>query len=173
MGHIVEEYSDVTTRGFIAGGDYQYDSATTGTTNVTRTNTGTSAVKQSVQSVLGTDTDMIFVEGNHDSMGTDIATFGENDTDYYGVFVINEDNYESKPGSSTATAATAVALNTYLSTKQAANYQKPIFVVSHVPLHYSTRTAKEKDAMYSYMLFNVLNDYEDLNIIYLFGHDHA
>lgn len=173
MGNITDYYSDVTPVGFIAGGDYQYDSASSNnTTNTTRTNTGTNYVKQSVTKELG-NVDMVFVEGNHDSMGTDIAASGNNDTDYYGVFVINEDNYESKQSSSTNTAAIATQLNTYLAAKSAEGYTKPIFVVSHVPLHYSTRTAKEKDAQFAYRLFNVLNDYEDLNIFFIFGHDHA
>lgn len=160
---------------FFAGGDYMFDSDTS-YGGGTKTKNSITNIQNTVKTVLGNDTACTFVQGNHDATSTSAgyATFGAHDADEYGVFVINEDNYQSKPGSSSATSATATALDTYLSAKANAGYTKPVFVLSHVPLHYTVRTTADADATYAYMLYNVLAKYGDqLNIIFLFGHDHA
>ncbi len=67
--------------------------------------------------------------------------------------------------------ATANALKDYLDEKAEANYTKPIFIITHVPLHNSGRG----DNRYASYLVNVLNEagQKGLNIIYLFGHNHS
>ena len=70
---------------------------------------------------------------------------------------------------------TAQNLIEYMNGKLAARYDKPIFVVSHLPLHYSMRTKKDGDGQYVNYIFDVLNKAGEkgLNIFFLFGHDHS
>ena len=70
---------------------------------------------------------------------------------------------------------TAASLKTYLDAKVAERYQKPVFVVSHLPLHYSMRTYNDGDGKYANYIFNVLNEAgaSGQNIIFLYGHDHS
>ena len=52
--------------------------------------------------------------------------------------------------------------------------EKPIFVISHVPLHYSLRAREKGDAQYAKLIVDVLNEagQRGLNIIFLYGHNH-
>jgi hypothetical protein len=62
-------------------------------------------------------------------------------------------------------AADITALDNYLQTAP----NKPIFIVSHYPLHNFNRTEQRRDD-----LINVLNKYADkLQIIFLWGHNHT
>ena len=107
----------------------------------------------------------IYIRGNHDSGNSSsmIATTGAHDTDYYGVYAIGE-----KDGFGTTVANN---LKSYLDAKIAANDNKPIFVVTHKPLHKNSRN-DNTDAI---NVFNVLNNAGEagLNIIFLFGHNHS
>lgn len=55
------------------------------------------------------------------------------------------------------------------------DYNKPIFILSHLALNYSMRTYYDGDGQYARFIFDVLNDAgnKGLNIIYLFGHNHS
>ena len=65
-------------------------------------------------------------------------------------------------------------LGAYLAQKAASGFDKPVFVACHVPIHYNTRTASKGDAMYGDVIYKVLHQYgDDLNIIFLYGHNHA
>lgn len=136
---------------------------------------------------------MVFVQGNHDPIETvGLDNAGANDTEYYGVYVLHEDDFQWKQGDDVSdkvsnsgnnsdialdkTIATANALETYLLGKMKQKYEYPIFVASHVPLHYGYRTysTSNQDNIYSKYIFDVLNKYgETLNIIFLFGHNHS
>ena len=119
---------------------------------------------------------MVFIRGNHDLPGTaGLAASGANDKADYGVFVINESDYKWLGNDRAVVEKTAENLKNYLDNKIKAQYGKPIFVVSHLPLHYSMRTRKDGDGTYANLLFDVLNQAgeQGLNIIFLFGHDHS
>ncbi|MCQ2754957.1 MAG: hypothetical protein MJ231_07940 [bacterium] len=120
---------------------------------------------------------MHLIQGNHDYKTSLLANFGANDTEDYGVFVINEENFPSKQASLNAkniVLNTANALDSYLAKKTSEEYIKPIFIVSHVPLHFSTRTQEDSDNIYAKYIFDACNKYgEDLNLIFLYGHNHA
>lgn len=170
MSNIKSALGTATAYGFIGGGDYGYDRNLT----VTETNTGISNVKSAVTDVFGSDVNTIFVQGNHDDADSNVASSGANDTDYYGVFVLNEDDYSNGGGTESIVKSVASKLDTYLSAKKESGYDKPIFITSHVPLHYSCRTVSKGDAKYADTIFNVINKYgNDLNIIFLYGHNHA
>ena len=156
--------------GFLCSGDYDYE--------YNEGAQGLAALKGAVEKNYGTDVDMTFCQGNHDSVtpGTSgFALTGNNDTDNYGVFVLNEDDYMWHNDNETRVKETAAALKTYLDGKRRAKYTKPIFVISHLALNYSMRTYNDGDGKYAHYLFNVLNEAgaNGLNIIFMFGHNHS
>lgn len=165
--------------GFLFCGDYDYSTVN----DQTRTEAGITALKNAVTGTYSTLTDdrMVLVEGNHDAAGsTGLAASGANDptgdsAGKYGVFVINEDDYMWRNSDEATIRNTAANLKKYLDTKAADGFDKPIFVVSHLPLHYSMRTKNDGDGMYANYIFDVLNDAgaKGLNIIFLYGHDHS
>ncbi len=170
LKNIKATYDDIYA--FVAGGDYGFDS----NLNATRTQTGVNDVREVITSELGSDIKLTFVQGNHDSAISDFAPSGAYDTEYYGMFTINEDDYASKPTTASESAVKNVAdkLSAYLDAKAKAGYDRPVFICTHVPLHFSTRTAYEGDGMYGDTLFHAIQPYgDDLNIIFVFGHDHA
>lgn len=156
--------------GFLCCGDYDYE--------YVETEAGITALKNAVTSTYNTlaDDRMVFVQGNHDAATANgLATSGAHDADEYGVFVINEDDYMWNNSNEATIKNTAATLETYLDAKVAASYDKPIFVLSHLPLHYSMRTRNDGDGMYANYIFDVLNaaGANGLNIIFLYGHDHS
>lgn len=165
--------------GFLFCGDYDY--STVG--NKEKTEAGITALKNAVTGVYDTleddtsnDGKMIMVEGNHDHAdASGLAKSGAHDTDEYGVYVINEDDYMWRNSDAVTIQNTANALDNYLDSKIKEGYQKPVFVVSHLPLHYSMRTKNDGDGMYANYIFDVLDAAGEsgLNIIYLYGHDHS
>ena len=160
--------------GFLFCGDYDENSYD----NKSETEAGITALKNAVTGKYNTlpDGRMVFVQGNHDAAGsTGLAASGAHDADGYGVYVINEDDYMWRNSDLATIQKTASNLNTYLNKKIAETYQKPIFVVSHLPLHYSMRTHNDGDGKYANYIFNVLNEAgaSGLNIIFLYGHDHS
>ena len=134
-------------------------------------------LKNTVQDVFPTieDDKMIYVQGNHDGSDTKgLTKSGPNDTDHYGLFVIPEDNYMWYNAHELIIKTTATVLETYLKQKAESGYDKPVFVISHIPLHYCHRTASGGDGKFACYLVDALNKYSDkLNIIFLFGHNHS
>ncbi len=123
---------------------------------------------------------MIFAQGNHDHVDTvGLAKDGNNDpaSGKYGVFVINENQrMEFNDDSSyDDTLQAANDLKTYLNEKINSGWTKPIFVLNHIPLHWSNRTIKDGSGIHANLLVDVLNEggAKGLNIIYLFGHNHS
>ena len=176
MNQIKEDYG--TPYAALLGGDYDAGDVNT-TANHIR---DVDDVISSVFPNLSSD-NRIYIQGNHENFaglkvdGTNLMdTTGEHDTDYYGVYVINHDDFpwstSSNPKSSQKLVqATADALGTYLDTKMAAGYSEPIFVISHLPLHATTRG----DNYYAKLIFDELEAAGEagLNIIFLCGHNHS
>ena len=160
--------------GFLFCGDYDY--YTVGSTSSTEA--GISALKNAVTGTYSTlaDDRMVLVEGNHDAAAaTGLATSGAHDTTEYGVYVINEDDYMWRNSDEATIRNTASALKAYLDGKVSEGYGKPVFVLSHLPLHYTMRTYNDGDGKYANYIFDVLNEAgaSGLNIIFLYGHDHS
>ena len=123
---------------------------------------------------------MTFVQGNHDPANTiGLSKSGNNDpgSGDYGVYVIHEDQYLQYNWDYSLAAAqeTAAGLKQYLDEKADAGWTKPIFVLSHVGLHWGNRTIKEGSAIHGGLLVDVLNEAGNrgLNVIFLYGHDHS
>ena len=127
----------------------------------------------------------IFVQGNHDRIaGTaeGLSTSGAHDTDFYGVYVLNNNDYGWKPDSSSDRISgdpatiqqTAANMEAYFNAKISEGYDKPIFIAAHIPLHSSYRTRAHGENVYAKYIFDVINEAgKSLNIIYLFGHNHS
>ena len=175
---ISESYGGATgTFGFLFGGDYSYSSLyADGTTS------GQAALDAAVDSIYSDMDQQIYIQGNHDpddTVGDPLSTSGAHDTDAYGVYVINEKDYPwgyyHSSDMQSITKATAEALDSYLDAKVTEEYSKPVFVLSHLPLHYSVRTKNEGDGMYAKYLYDVLDEAGDagLNVIFLYGHNHS
>ena len=165
--------------GFLFAGDYSVNA--TKTSNVT-------ALKNTILNAgFGLEeNDLVLIQGNHDNsasyggaeaglVGSVLNNSGANDAGNYGVFVINEKDYNWKGKNETVVKKTAENLKSYLDAKRNAEYTKPIFIISHLPLNYNMRTKNDGDGMYANYIFNVLNEAGEagLNIIFLFGHDHS
>jgi len=155
--------------GFFACGDYDYER--------TDTKDGIDTLKEAVSPVVSQN--MVFVQGNHDSIiGTNgISTSGNNDPESgeYGVFVINEEDYMWYNTFEERIKYTAQNLIDYLNGKIKEKYDKPIFVLSHLPLHYNMRTKQAGDGMYANYIFDALNSAgrKGLNIFFIYGHNHS
>ena len=178
-GHMISDgISEVD--GFICAGDYDYDlyrredCTHDGIESLTNALTGSQLIND--------DTQKVMVQGNHDPASTGGGTIesGPNDppSHAYGVFVINERDFlwgYSQGNAEQRARAIADRLNDYCNAKIAAHFTAPVFVISHVPLHYTMRTRNNGDGEYARYIFDVLNSASarGLNIIYLYGHDHS
>ena len=160
-----------TMNGFLFAGDYDVDYGDSAN--------GKAKLQEAVQTVYGTGMHEIYVQGNHDDdslVGSTLTASGANDAENYGVFVINEKDYMWYNNDEATIKKTAEDLEAYLNAKRNAGYSKPIFVMSHLPLHYCMRTREGgNDGMHANYIFNVLNEAGNagLNIIFMFGHNHS
>ena len=163
-----------TADGLICAGDYSIGYSTDANTlsgHIT-------SLKNAVEGVYGTSVAEVFCQGNHDQVtqGTGGLTgSGAHDEANYGVYVIDEDDYMWRNSGEARIKQTAENLSVYLAAKIVEKYAKPIFVVSHLPLHYNMRTKNDGDGKYANYIFDVLNAAGEngLNIIFLYGHDHS
>ena len=155
--------------GMFAVGDYSaqvgYDVALT----------GIEALDQAIDPFVSGN--KIYTEGNHDAPDLPgLSPSGNNDPagGKYGVFVINEEDYDQFGDGGEATAA---AMQAYFNEKlnDASWGNKPIFVLCHVPLHYSMRTETSNSGKTARPMVDVLNEAgaNGLNILFLFGHNHS
>lgn len=134
--------------------------------------------------------ELVLLQGNHDPVGTKgISPSGANDPAHrrYGVFVINEDDYMWFQGKRPTDGNTDIAddeatvrqtaerLDSYLNKKYKEKFPAPIFVCSHLPLHYSMRTYHDGDARYAKYIFDVMNRHakRGLKLFFLYGHNHS
>ena len=118
----------------------------------------------------------VYAQGNHDVASTvGLAPYGNNDplNATYGVFAINEDHYDAYGVGGEQVAAD---LTVYFNEKLASGWgNKPIFILSHLPLHYNYRTMKDKASATAAYIVDAVNAGADagLNIIYLIAHNHS
>ena len=167
--------------GVLMCGDYS------GGFEVSRTEKSISEIKGMLNTHFGGVEHLILTQGNHDPAASpSLSRSGNNDTPYYGVFNINDDDYgwyngdpanmsDGMAGHLPTIQQTASNLKAYFDQKILEGYTKPIFITSHIPLHYSFRTRAYNDGQYALYLVEVMNSAAaaGLNIIYLFGHNHS
>ena len=172
-GLLTQAMQDVPNAdGFFCCGDYSliYNDLAT-------TQSGIAALQQTVAEnypSIPVD-EYIFIQGNHDNAGAEgLASTGSHDRAEYGAYIINEDDYMWGTQNQAIVRKTASDLEQYLEEKLLGSYTAPIFIISHLPLHYSQRTLDNGDGEYAGYIFDVLNEAgkQGLNIVYLFGHNH-
>ncbi len=176
MGNILDKIKEnySTMNGFIFVGDYDGD-----THNDSNANAGVAAMMEEVSERFGTlnHNNSYLIEGNHETGAVSgIDATGGYDCDGYAVYLINETDFcERQAGKSAQIQTVANNLKTWLNNKIGEGYDAPIFVATHTPLGYTTRTYTNGDSLYGKYVFDVLNDAaaNGLNIIFMHGHDHA
>ncbi len=124
--------------------------------------------------------DMICIQGNHDTAdpsGAYLNSTGLYEFPHFWVYAINEDAYCARQAGQEdypqAARSLAREVNTALLPLVEQGDCRPVFIATHVPLHHSSRY-DYGDTLYSAYLFDVLNELgKDLDIIFLFGHNHS
>ncbi len=134
---------------------------------------GLSALKNTIKDYSFTE--QYYLQGNHDAApdgSNGLTASGGHTSTYYDVYALNWEVYGEKT-SKADVQALANQLDSWLASRTVGD--KPIFVISHMPLHYSLRTASKGDAQYAKYLVDVLNaaGQRGLNIIFMFGHNHS
>lgn len=123
---------------------------------------------------------MVFVQGNHDSANDILTPTGFHEFENILVYSINEDNFKNSQLGNNRGEAYYQEIQT-LAQDIAAEFEevknsgdnRPIFVVTHLPLHHMSRD-NYGDNLYGKPIFDVLNEYgKYLDIIFLFGHNHS
>lgn len=171
LTQIQKDYTSVD--GFLFAGDYDQNTHNSDT-EVTK---GITALMQAVQdkySNINYD-NTILVQGNHDNAHAAIDATGGHDFDGYGTFVLNEDDYPDGNSSSSGVQSLADNLTEYLNGRLKTAPNEPVFVVSHLPLHYSYRTYNNGNGVYAKYLYDAMYAAADkgLTIFFLFGHNHS
>lgn len=118
--------------------------------------------------------DILFLQGNHDPEDTPgLDSGGAYERSDYIVYLIHEGDFPAFADEDNAflIEETAAALEAYLMEKAEAGETRPIFVMTHIPLHMSWR----EDNRYAAYLVDVLNraGAAGLNLIVLFAHNHS
>lgn len=142
---------------------------------------GIRQIKSMLRETLGVNPEnTVFSQGNHDyELAEGIAESGlqpYDEDDEYLVYVINEGQfpYSQKTASyKSLVSATAQTVREDLGELVTAHEDRPIMLLCHVPLHYSTRY-NGKDNTYANLIFDAINELaEDLNIFFFYGHNHS
>lgn len=120
---------------------------------------------------------VICIQGNHDNMFSGFTKTGFYDMGVYSLYVINEDDYPwlqyLRPGIGAHVQKIAQDLEKHLNALIEAGDTRPVFVLTHLPLHHTYR-ASYGDNRYASYLFNALNAAgTKLDIVFLFGHQHS
>ena len=171
LTQIQKDYTSVD--GFLFAGDYDQDTHNSNT-EVTK---GINALMQAVQDKytnINYD-NTILVQGNHDNAHAAIDATGGHDFNGYGTFVLNEDDYPDGNSSSSRVQSLANNLTDYLNGRLETAPNEPVFVVSHLPLHYNYRTYNNGNGVYAKYLYDAMYAAADkgLTIFFLFGHNHS
>lgn len=125
---------------------------------------------------------LIFVQGNHDRLTESISESGLHEFDDYLVYVLNTENdFPWKQGKTSGcllkVTRAASEMKECFDRLIADGETRPVIIAAHVPLHFTARTSSRHttgDNLYSSLIFDVLNKASaDLDIIFLFGHDHS
>lgn len=131
--------------------------------------------------------DFLFIQGNHDL--TDYPyDEGANEYDEYIVYCVNGTYNSEEMGGfpwrqgneaerEDMVKLAAEKMEEYLEARIEDGENRPVFIMVHLPLHFSGRTSSLYDAgdnMFSAYMFDVINSAaEDLDIVYMFGHNHS
>ena len=125
---------------------------------------------------------ILFVQGNHDRMTEQITPSGLLDCGDYLIYVLNtEEDFPWKqgkvPGCLAKVRRSSADMKECFDELISKGGTRPVFIAGHVPLHFTARTSSRHttgDNLYSSLVFDVVNEAaKELDIIYLFGHNHS
>ena len=128
------------------------------------------------------DEDMTFIQGNHDKMTDSITETGLHEYDDYLIYVLNtQEDFPWKQGKVSGcldkVKKSSSDMKKCFDELIADKEKRPVFIAGHVPLHFTARTSSRHttgDNLYSSLIFDVVNEAgKNLDIIYLYGHDHS
>ena len=133
--------------------------------------------------------DILMIQGNHDSEAYPYDE-GAHEYEDYIVYCINGTYHSAEMGGfpwNQGNAAekedfvklAAMNLEAYFEECIQRGENRPVFIMVHLPLHFTGRTSSlydygAGDNMFASYLFEVINSAaEDMDIVYLFGHNHS
>jgi len=125
---------------------------------------------------------ILFVQGNHDSLTESISDTGLHEYKDYLVYVLNTQN--DFPWSQGKTSGcldkvrrSSEEMKRCFDELIESGETRPVIIAGHVPLHFTARTSSRHttgDNLYASLVFDVVNEAaKSLDIVYLFGHDHS
>ncbi len=158
--------------GFLFGGDYGDEMDTDAAASEARLMTLLNARYGSYSRE-----NVVIVRGNHDGEGSGLDVTGLRTFDDYLVYTIDYADFPDgqywRANAAAKVKQTAQVLKDCLTELAEAGERRPVFVLSHIPLHHSGR-ALYGENLYSQYVFDVLNGMGDrLDLVFLFGHDHS
>ena len=120
---------------------------------------------------------VVCIQGNHDNPVSGFTKTGFYDMGVYNLYVINEDDFPwlqgLRPGVDLHVKKVAADLEKHLNALIDAGDKRPVLVMTHLPLHHTSRTLYS-DNLYASYIFNALNAAgKTLDIVFLFGHQHS
>jgi len=118
---------------------------------------------------------VVCIQGNHDNPVAGFAGTGLYDMGAYYLYCLNEDAFPWNQHLRTETGVrnSAEELKKSLDKVITANDGRPVVIMTHVPLHHSSRSGSG-DNRYASLIFNVINKAaEQLDIVFIFGHNHS
>ena len=125
-----------------------------------------------------TDDKFVIVQGNHDNPPHELLTpTGFHEFQDFVVYSINEDDFKytqsTRAGYDAVVQERAEDIRANLSNMVATGDTRPVFIITHVPFHHTSRSSYG-DNLYSKYIVDVLNEMgQYLDIISLFGHNHS
>ena len=124
-----------------------------------------------------TDDKFVIVQGNHDNAHELLTPSGFHEFQDFVVYSINEDDFKTgqsgRSGYDAVVQERAEDIRANLSNMVATGDTRPVFVITHIPFHHTSRSSYG-DNLYSKYIVDVLNEMgQYLDIISLFGHNHS
>ena len=120
---------------------------------------------------------IVCIQGNHDNPSAGFTKTGFYDMGAYCLYSINEDDFPwlqyLRPAMKSKIKSLAADIESKLNAMIENGDTRPVFVLTHVPLHHTVR-AQGGDNRYASYIFNVLNEAgKKLDVVFLFGHNHS
>ena len=124
------------------------------------------------------ENDMIFIQGNHEKWNDALINNGLYDYGSYLVYVMNTETMnpwqQGIDKKKDIVVAASQQLDACLTELIENGETRPVIIATHVPLHFTEWDVWAGDNVYAHYFLDVLNKAGDkLDIIYLFGHNHA
>lgn len=170
LKNMKNNYNVPTPDSVLIGGDYSRATGDVASAGIIKIKDTTAEVFPAVNK------DTIYcIQGNHDLVSSGYTKTGLLDLGTYLLYTINEDDFPEKSDilGNIPVKNTAKKLQSALDKLLSKNEKRPVIIMTHVPLHHSTRR-DGADNKYSSLVFDVINKAaEKLDIVFLFGHNHS